>query len=589
MDTKKIIFTLFLTFSVLALNSQEISGLDDAYLESLPDSVRDDVLSEIKKDENKEIISRKPSLSLQKNKVIQDWENFLKKNYEIDTERYGVKMFRSMQSTFMPINEPNFDSSYVLDIGDSLELQVIGSSSYKEELNISRDGSVTLKDIGKIYLSGITLEKASDIISLRINESFVGASSNLTLTSVRDIQILITGNVMFPGMYTLSGNSHLLHAINIAGGVNDNGSLRSIEVRRNNELIDNVDLYDLLILGKDNYSHTLRSGDVIYINPVKNLVRLGKGFNKIGLFEMNDGENFGNLFEISNGLNRSVIGKSFTLSRYENGSFKNYNYTRDEIEKINIKNLDSLYIENYLNKVVELSGEVLRPGKYQISDDDTISSLIKRAGGYTESAYPFAGQLFREKAKNLERDLVTKSYYKLIKFISSSLMSNGAPVSSELVQFILDEMNQYQPLGRVTTEFDIDKLFLDPSLDVKLENLDKVHIPKFDKSIYIYGEVQMVGSFAYNENMTVNDYLALTGGLTSFSDKASVIVIGPNGQSFKTSLNFLNRNNNIIYPGSTIFVPRKVVYRDSLALASIISPIFSSIALSVASLNSISN
>lgn len=590
MNTKKTIILFFLSISTLVLQSQEaLSGLDEAYLDSLPDEVRTDVLAQIEKDQNQDIVSRKPSLALKKNEVVKDWENFVQKNNEIDTERYGVKMFRSMQSSFMPINEPNFDSSYVLDSGDVLELQVTGGISYKEDLNISRDGSITLEDVGKIFLAGISLEKASDIISTKINEAFVGSSSNLTLKSVRDIQILITGNIMFPGMYTLSGNSHLLHAINIAGGVNESGSLRSVEVRRKNESVQRVDLYELLILGKDNYTNTLRSGDVIYINPVKNLVRLGKGFNKIGLFELNDNENFGDLLRISGGINRNVISEIFTLNRYENGTFKNYSYSKDEIVKINIKNLDSLYLENYQNKIIELSGEVLRPGKYQISNDDDIYSIIERAGGYKKSAYPFAGQLFREKAKEFEKDLIEKNYYELVKFIASSFSSGAGVVAPELVQFILNEMTQYQPLGRVTTEFDIDKLFLDPSLDIKLENKDKIHIPKFDKSIYIYGEVQRVGSFQFQENMKVSEYIKLSGGLTSFSDKSSIIVISPNGESFEAKLSFLNRSDNVIYPGSTIFVPRKVFARDSVALASIISPIFSSIALSIASLNSINN
>ena len=590
MNTKKTIILFFLSFSAIFLQSQEaLGGLDEAYLDSLPDEVRTDVLAQMEKDKDQDIVSRKPSLALNKNKVVRDWENFVQKNNEIDTERYGVKMFRSMQSSFMPINEPNFDSSYVLDVGDILELQVVGGNSFKEDINISRDGSIALEDIGKIYLAGLSLEKASNIISTKINEAFVGSSSNLTLKSVRDMQILITGNVMFPGMYTLSGNSHLLHAINVAGGVNENGSLRSVEVRRKNKPIHRVDLYELLVLGKDNFTNSLRSGDVIYINPVKNLVRLGQGFNKTGLFELKDNETFGDLLKISSGITRNVISETFTLNRYEKGTFKNYSYSKDEIVKINIKNLDSLYLENYQNKIVELTGEILRPGKYQISNDDGIHSLIERAGGYKESAYPFAGKLFREKAKEFEKELVKKNYYDLIKFISTSLMTGGGVVSAELVQFILDEMTQYQPLGRVTAEFDIDKLLIDPSLDIKLENNDKIHIPKFDKSIYIYGEVQKVGSFQFQENITVSEYIALSGGLTNFSDKGSIIVISPNGESFEAKLSFLNRSDNIIYPGSTIFVPRKVSFRDSVALASIISPIFSSIALSIASLNSINN
>ena len=190
---KKIFLSAFLIVST-ALYSQE---LDEAYLASLPESVRADVLDKIADTEEKDTpVYRRPSSMIKKPLV--------------NSTRFGAQIFDMMQTSFMPINEPNFDSSYVLDFGDTLEIQLVGQQNSIDELSIKRDGSINISEIGKVFVAGLSLESASSLIKNKISNAYIGIEAFVTLVNIRDIQVLITGNAYNPGIYTLNGLS-LIH------------------------------------------------------------------------------------------------------------------------------------------------------------------------------------------------------------------------------------------------------------------------------------------------------------------------------------------------------------------------------------------
>ena len=243
---KKILIATLL-FSSFLITSQEI---DEEYLNSLPAGVREDVLERMNAQEELEKpIYRRASTEIDK---PLDEEN--------ESKIFGKDFFDTMQTTFMPINEPNLDYSYVLDFGDVLEIQLLGQNDLLEKFQIKRDGSINIPSIGKIFVSGLSLDDASLLIKAKVEEAFIGTNAFISLTNIRDIRVLITGNSYNPGIYTLNGNSNILHALNMAGGISEIGSYRNIELIRDNQVIEVIDLYDVLIFGKTNFNKTLRSG-----------------------------------------------------------------------------------------------------------------------------------------------------------------------------------------------------------------------------------------------------------------------------------------------------------------------------------------
>ena len=261
--------SLLLSFTLL---SQEI---DESFIASLPDDLRQDFLSQSLSQEEVDFNYRNPDTRLLKlEEALREAErslNVIRSDISPadrgKLERFGDRFFKTYQSTFLPINEPNVNNEYVLDSGDIITLQLVGRENEIEDLRINRDGSINIPSVGNVLIAGLTYSQAVDIIQKRVQQAYAGIDAYITLSDLRDMNVLIVGNVFSPGMYTLSGGSSPMALIYAAGGINDQGSFRYISHKRNNELLQNIDLYQVFINGNLNFKHQLRSGDVIVVHP----------------------------------------------------------------------------------------------------------------------------------------------------------------------------------------------------------------------------------------------------------------------------------------------------------------------------------
>ncbi len=589
-------FTLLIAPLSFAQSTSEVGALDKDFLQSLPESVRKDVMDEMMDglESKTSNLQKRPSSQLSKLDVVKDWEKFKKKQLIGNkSERYGLKLFNTMQSSFMPLNEPNFGNNYIVDYGDAITLQLYGNntnSSYTVE--VARDGTVLLEDIGSIVVAGLNFEQVTDIITQRYISSSIGINVIVNLSQIRDINILITGNVEFPGMYTLSGNSNILQALNIAGGISETGSLRRIVLKRKGEADIKVDLYQALIYGNTESIPFLMSGDSIYIEPVKNLVRAGYGFNNIAIYELMNDETLKDLISFSGGLKLEASAKSLSLVRFEDDIFTSYKITSDKIDAYRVMNLDSVYAFKEKIGTVTISGDIKHPGKYSISSKDRLLDIISRSGGYIDSAYTFGAVLLREEAANLEEVFAQKTYQNLVTYIASNPSALGAAGSGEGFAFVLSELKDYKPIGRVIAEFSEQELKNNLQDNIYLNDGDKIHIPSYSSNVYIFGEVGNPGSVLFKENISMVDYINKSGGFTRYSSSDFIFIISPNGETRKVNINGFRKfiaQDYEVFPGSVIYVPRHVGRIGGLNLAATLGPIFSSVALSIASLNSISD
>jgi protein involved in polysaccharide export with SLBB domain len=592
---KKILLLAILSTSTL-IYSQDLSSLsamDKDFLDSLPESVRDDVMSEMRysSDDSKNLIKR-PSSEISKLETIKEWDNFKKQQSLLDsTERYGLRLFNTMQSSFMPVNEPNFGNNYVLDYGDYIKIDLFGTEESSLILEVKRDGSILINEIGPVLVSGLNFEQVTDLIKNKYSKAFIGVEVHVSLSEIRDINILVTGNVNFPGIYTLSGNSNILQALNVSGGIDDNGTLRDITLIRNNKNNSNtesIDLYQALLFGDINNIPFLRSGDSIHVGPALNLVRAGYGFNKIAMFELEENETIEDLIKFAGGIQKESKKDLFNLVRFENNKFVSYKLNFDELSSFKVAHLDSIYAEKEAVGTITINGNIKNPGKYSISSSDKVLDIIKRSGGYTDSAYPFGGSLFRESAKDLESMFASKSYQNLIKFIVSG--STATSSGAQGIGYLLSELKSYEPTGRIIVEFNESKLKDNIQDNIYLNDGDEIFIPTYSSNVYIFGEVGNPGSVTFKDDLSLNNYIESSGGLTRFSSKNFIFIVSPNGETKKVytkGIRNLLAQDTPIYPGSVIFVPRHIGVMDGVNYYATIAPIFSSLALSLASLNSI--
>jgi len=572
----KKIFLSALLLASAGLHSQE---LDEAYLASLPESVRGDVLDKIAEKEVKDTpVYRRPSSMINKPSS--------------NSARFGAQIFDMMQTSFMPINEPNFDSSYILDFGDTLEIQLIGQQNAIEKLSIKRDGSINIPEIGKISVAGLSLNAASSIIKDKIANAYIGIEAFVTLVNIRDIQVLITGNAYNPGIYTLNGNSNLLHALSMAGGIDESGSYREVELIRDNTVINTIDLYDIFIHGKSGFGQRLRSGDSILIKPSNDLIRISGAFKRPGVYELMPDQNYSDLFAYANGYSSSANKDTLRIERLDKEEVKFIKVDNEKaLSLIKPFEGDTLSVRAYERKRVTITGAVNTPGTYVISKGETLSSLIEKAEGYKDDAYPFGSMLINKEALIINQDAAEKLHKA---FIQKLITKGDALFASESLPFILEELKDSTISGRVMAEFDLDVIKANPSLDTKLDDEDEIIIPTLTQQIYIFGEVNNAGAIRYSASNEINEYLMNSGGLLESADKSNIFIIHPNGEVNRLhnrGLSFLNKRSNdiLIYPGSVIYVPRKVNSRDASLVASIWAPIVSATATSITALSVLDN
>ena len=544
-----IIYLSVILFAPLSLTQSE--EYDESFLESLPEEVREDLLERKKsREDSEEPQYRRPSSFINKPEDIED------------SDRFGIKIFSMMQTTLMPLNEPNFDGSYTLDYCDVLEVQLVGQRSSVENLPVKRDGSISLPEIGKIFVSGLPLEEASEIIKSKVNTAFIGVNAYISLVNVRDIQIIVAGNVFNPGPYTLNGNSNLFHALSMSGGPSEIGSFRSIDLIRNGQVIESMDLYETFIYGTSSFGSRLRSGDVVFVRPVSNLVRISGGVRRSGTYELKPTENLDVALQFANGITNKADLSQIKLFRLSGASVAQIAIENiAELSEMNSNDNDKIIIREFPFREVEITGAVENPGKYIVNQGDGILEIDEQAGGYTETAYPFGGVLENLNTEKINEMAISELYTAFLNSISSNYSGTQDGTLSGVID-IMKELKETPVSGRVSAEFDLDKLRANSDLDIKLQDGDKITIPEMLDHVYIYGEVSSQGTVKFQQDKGYQHYIDLKGGFAQNADDKAVFILQPNGETIRVNnarnLFMTQGKNQIdIYPGSVIFVPRK--------------------------------
>jgi len=601
------LFVLFSLFFVLNIDSQ---SLDSDFLQSLPDGVRSDLMNEIANQPIQQEAIKFPktdvsNLSADLNKIqtqLSQLESRINKEFSNNTisnlKPFGYEIFSTFQTTFMPINLPNMASNYILDTGDSIKFTTVSSKQKPWILSVERDGSVFIPSVGRLSVSGLPFVDVAKLINQAVKNALPKEEAIISLNEIRDMSILVIGGVNLPGMYTVPGLSNVVTVLTAAGGIDRrSGSLRNIVIKRNNTIIETVDLYDVLIDGNTASLKNLRDGDVIIVKPKYGEVSVSGGVNVPAIYELSDkNESLNELIKISGNL----IYGSDEIEIFRRAESKVIQLGLDQFlkETITLFPGDDIRVKKYIPyadpiRTVHITGEVNNPGIYTIDDGEKLSSLISRAGGYTVHAYEFAGTLFRESAKIIERQTNERLYKDMIKFLATSVNAQTMVSGSggATLPIILEEFKDVQPTGRVTANFNLSTIKNNPDLDNVLQDGDVINIPPLSFEVFVLGEVLTPGARQYDASSSVSDYIKKSGDISEYGDRKRIIVISPNGDSslYNRSLFSSFNNDNGIVPGSIIYIPREIGKLEGINYAAVVAPIFSSLALSLASLNSINN
>lgn len=376
-------------------------------------------------------------------------------------------------------------SDYKLGPGDAVFIDIWGASQKSISSTVSPEGEIDIEGFGPIQVSGLTVAQANSRLKATIGSRYSGSNIKLSVGQTKTISVNVMGAVETPGTYTLSAFSTVFHALYMAGGVSEIGSLRDIRVFRNGRQISTVDIYDYILNGKLSGNIKLSSGDIIIVNPYECLVNITGKIKRPMFYEMKKNESVATLLKYAGGFAGDAYTKNLRLVR-KAGGVKSV-YTIDEFERTSFQLMDedSVFVDSTLNRysnMVEIKGAVFRPGMYQVDGNiSTVRQLIERAGGMTEDAVTTRG--------------------------------------------IMHRMTKERSLQAVS--LDLKGIMEHTSPDVSLQNEDVIYIPsnrerKLQRFLKIAGEVQHPGEFDYAEGTTLEDLILRAGGLT---DAASLIKI----------------------------------------------------------------
>ena len=593
----------FQFFSISLVTLLSLSIANDVF----PQQIDDDFLNSLPAELREQIDSGSNTSGETDTKNYESFSSAVEKDLsDNDSELsvFGESFFSSYSSTFMPINDPAASSNYILDVDDLVSIQYLGDSQDSFEIRIDRAGNVVLPEIGILKIAGLSVSQANTQLNQSLNRVLINTSAVLTLKEIRDINVLVTGFVENPGIYVLSGYSNILYVLNSAGGISANGSYRNIMVKRKGKIVHELDLYDIFVGGDTLSNISLRSGDSVVVEASNNFIPLMGAVNREAIYEFKDGESVDDIISFAGGISLDVNqDNKFLLIRQDGDVIKfieenlnigsNINLLRNDriFIKFNDYKKDSMFLsekEDFINNPVVVTGAVKFPGEYYIDQNQTLSELILEFGGFRDDAYIFGAALFNEDAANLEKEFNSRLYNDAIKSVANvgsvARTDNLGSLSS-----LLSEFNEIEPKGRIVTEFSIDKLRADEELNYILSPGDKIHVPYYKKIVYVFGEVLNPGTQVFVSDMKVEDYIKKSGGFNDYADKSSVIIVHPNGESEKVALKLFTNNKSNLYAGSVIYVPRDLKQIDGIELGSVMAPIISSLAISLASLNSISN
>lgn len=397
-------------------------------------------------------------------------------------EIFGHNIFSNRRLSFAPsLNIPT-PLNYRLGAGDEVIIDVWGSNEATIRQTISPDGFINIPNLGVVTLNGMTVREAEQYLRKKLAQIYpvdgedAASDFKLTLGNIRTIQVSVTGEVVVPGTYSISSLSNIYNALYCAGGVNDLGSLRKVQLVRNGKQKAVVDLYDFILNGMLPDGLTLEDGDVINVPLYLSLVNIEGSVKRPMYYEMKDGETVQDLLGYAGGFAGDAYRSNINVVRQNGVEYQVYTVDSNLFSAFILKDGDALtvgaLIDRYENKL-EVKGAVYRPGIYQLGDGiRTVSELIAKADGLKGDAFTNRALIHRER-----EDLT----FEVISVDVKAVLSGQAP-------------------------------------DIQLQRNDILYIPSiYDLNdigtITIEGEVATPGTFVYEANMTVEDIIMQAGGL----------------------------------------------------------------------------
>jgi protein involved in polysaccharide export with SLBB domain len=308
---------------------------------------------------------------------------------------FGAELFSGVDPFFVPNLKIATPKTYQIGPDDELQLDIYGNNISNQKLVVNADGNATIKYLGPVNLSGMTIEQATGVLKSRLSKFYPSLQTGetkiqLTLGSVRSIQVIMVGAVKMPGTITLPSIATLFNALYASGGPLDNGSFRNIELVRNNKVVAVADLYNFIMRGDQTANLPLRDNDVIRVPFAKDQVAIEGGINRNGIFELKSGETLQQLLDFAGGFKGNALKGRITGTRNADVDRQMLDVPKNNFASFALSHGDSLYVDTVINRFqnrVFVTGAVVKPGGYALEAGLDVKGLLNKAQGLKEDAF----------------------------------------------------------------------------------------------------------------------------------------------------------------------------------------------------------
>ena len=409
---------------------------------------------------------------------------------------FGYDYFRKDINFFDNIPTP---ADYKLGTGDEIVLSLWGEINSREKFVINKEGLIYFKNIGFINLSNKTIKEAEMLLTDKLAAiySTLKDDQNTTklmveLGKLKSLNIYFTGEVFQPGIELIHPFSDIFSALVQAGGINQKGSLRTIQLIRNKEVMTEVDFYSFFNNGIDNFSNLkLLDGDIIHVPIIKNRIQITGQVVRPGYYEVLAGEHLDDIINYAAGLKpkaSSIITVDTILPvndrTSEDNIISSINLNLKNSKNFNLNNGDIISVRSVGSSAskVEVLGRVKVPGKYS-AKNMSLKDILDIAGGFDDP-------VFRK------------------------------TINNEITVLRKDENQFYSKEFNVSyEESDTFKLSIDDRILV-YEDINYRNTFTFT----INGEVNKPGSYPLRKGMTVEDAIAMAGGITEMTTLNNLVI-----------------------------------------------------------------
>jgi protein involved in polysaccharide export with SLBB domain len=400
---------------------------------------------------------------------------------------YGYEVFNQRREhLFGPGEMGGVPADYPIRPGDELKVTLWGRINEEYTLRVSREGTVTIPhNIGPVAVGGLPFRAAQRAITERLSR-IEGVNVAVSVGEIRPIGIYIVGEVNSPGFHTVNPLTSVTNALFAAGGVTRRGSLRHVQLRRGGRLVAEVDFYDFLMSGNDRSGLRLQSGDVITVPVARQIAAVVGNVRRSALYELKGPTKLIDVLELAGGVSPAGWTGRVQVERFSENAYHkvlDVNAADAAAENFMVQDGDLVKIFPVLTRdrnAVHLSGNVLRPGRYEFREGMRVRDVIADHRDLLPEAYFDYAVILRKTYPSYLDRIVT---FNLGKALADAASPENVPLE-EQDQIIIYNSDYFEP----------------------------------DRSVEIEGAVTAPGVYKLLDNMTVRDLILQAGGL---SDDAS--------------------------------------------------------------------